>query len=70
VEGVKQMISRQVLKWKDDPKMCDYLRPETLFNKTKFDGYYAAKDVPIPSGGKSTNADSGQIQETIIPRSL
>ena len=40
------MIIRQVKMWKGT-SMAKYLRPETLFNKTKFDSYYAAKDLPI-----------------------
>ncbi len=27
--------------------MQEYLRPETLFGKEKFNGYYAAKDLPV-----------------------
>jgi uncharacterized phage protein (TIGR02220 family) len=46
IDGVRQMISRQSMLWKDDPRMARYLRPETLFNKTKFDSYYAMKDLP------------------------
>lgn len=29
--------------WKDDPKMCKYLRPETLYNSEKFQGYLNRK---------------------------
>lgn len=46
LEGIKKMIDRQVAKWSGD-KMEEYLRPETLFGKHKFDGYYAAKDLPV-----------------------
>lgn len=46
VPGVKAMIDRMVVKWgKTD--MDDYLRPETLFGASKFDGYYAARLVPV-----------------------
>jgi len=46
LDGVKLMIERQCRRWKGTAQ-ADYLRPETLFNKTKFDGYYAAKEQPI-----------------------
>ena len=46
IAGVKQMISRQCDLWKDT-RMQEYLRPETLFGKQKFNGYYAAKDLPV-----------------------
>lgn len=51
VDGVKRMITRQCQLWGKDAKMCEYLRPTTLFSKTNFDNYYAAKDLPI----KETN---------------
>ena len=35
----RQVIAMQVRKWKNDPEMCDFLRPATLFNKTKFAQY-------------------------------
>jgi uncharacterized phage protein (TIGR02220 family) len=46
LEGVKAMIHRQCKRWKGTPQE-EFLRPETLFGKTKFDGYYAAKDQPV-----------------------
>ena len=48
-DGVRQMIDRQSKKWAGS-NMEDYMRPETLFNKTKFDGYYAARDQPVING--------------------
>lgn len=49
IEGVKKMIERQCLRWLGT-EQADYLRPETLFGKQKFDGYYAAKDMPLSNG--------------------
>lgn len=46
VDGVKEMVVRQCEKWKGT-EQSEYLRPETLFNKTKFDSYYAARELPI-----------------------
>jgi hypothetical protein len=54
------MIDRQVLRWKGDAKMEEYIRPATLFNKVKFDGYYAAKDLAVTapaSNGKGLVPD-------------
>jgi uncharacterized phage protein (TIGR02220 family) len=42
------MIQRMVKLWGNDPKMRQYLRPETLFNATKFQGYYQARHDPLP----------------------
>ena len=56
VEDMKQVIDNRVLEWSDDPKMAAYLRPSTLFNEDKFDGYLnntakpatrKAKDFPF-----------------------
>lgn len=60
IEGVKAMIDRQCERWKGTT-MEEYLRPETLFGKTKFDGYYAARNLPI-----QTAAENGKPQ----PKSL
>lgn len=49
--GVKAMIMNQVKEWKGT-EMDKYLRPETLFNKTKFDGYYANREAVIPERPK------------------
>lgn len=38
-EILKQVIQLKTFDWKDDFKMNDYLRPETLFNPTKFQTY-------------------------------
>jgi uncharacterized phage protein (TIGR02220 family) len=39
VDECKAVIDMKVQEWLDDPKMSLYLRPETLFNATKFEGY-------------------------------
>ena len=46
VFGVRKMISRQCGMW-GGTMMQEYLRPETLFGKEKFDSYYASRDLPI-----------------------
>jgi hypothetical protein len=67
-EGVLQMIRRQVKLWKDDPKMREFLRPTTLFNSTKFNEYYAAREQPIPSqnlrSGKPNDRNFGMPSTT------
>lgn len=57
-QGCAQMIRRQVANWKDNPEMREYLRPETLFRKSKFNSYYAAKDQP-PHATNSGNNPKG-----------
>lgn len=63
IEGVKKMIDRQCDRWKGTPQE-EYLRPETLFGKTKFDNYYAAKDLPIQ------NENNRAVSEKRIDRSI
>lgn len=46
IDGVRAMLLRQAAMWKGTPQ-ADYLRPETLFNKTKFESYYANRDQAI-----------------------
>ncbi len=39
VQDLKAVIDLKVREWSNDTKMSKYLRPETLFGPTKFDGY-------------------------------
>lgn len=41
VQQCKAVIAIKNRAWKDDPKMSQFLRPETLFGKTKFESYIA-----------------------------
>jgi uncharacterized phage protein (TIGR02220 family) len=47
--GILKMITRQVLLWKDNPKMSEFLRPQTLFGKEKFQSYYDQRELPVTS---------------------
>lgn len=42
IDDFKKVIDIKTAKWKSDPKMCDFLRPETLFG-TKFESYLQEK---------------------------
>ncbi len=48
LDDFKAVIDKKVAEWLNDPKMCKFLRPETLFG-TKFEGYLNA---PAPKGVK------------------
>ena len=39
VEDFKTVIDKKVKAWKDDPRMAQYLRPETLFRPGHFESY-------------------------------
>ena len=56
--GVRKMIARQCLRWKNT-QFSEYLTPITLFSKTKFDSYYAARDLPIASDAKHNPRNDG-----------
>jgi uncharacterized phage protein (TIGR02220 family) len=47
----KDVIDAKVQEWLNDSKWSKYLRPETLFNATKFAGYVGQLGAPS-SGGK------------------
>lgn len=56
IEGIKQMIDRQCRSWPVDDRMHEYLRPETLFGKQKFDNYYGQRMAPVTrENGSGTN---------------
>lgn len=39
-QDIKSVIAMKVREWQSDPDMAQYLRPETLFNRTKFAQYH------------------------------
>lgn len=43
---IKQVIDNVVLAWVDDPKMQQYIRPQTIFRASKFEGYLNAPPYP------------------------
>ena len=43
LEDFKHVIDVKTAEWKDDPEMNKYLRPQTLFAPTKFEGYLNEK---------------------------
>lgn len=47
-DGCLKMIERQAAMWKGT-RMEEYLRPSTLFGKEKFNEYYAARELPVPT---------------------
>ena len=47
VDDFKTVIDRKSADWKHDPKMCNYLRPETLFG-TKFESYLVSHNGVAP----------------------
>lgn len=53
------VVKAKANQWRGDPKMAQYLRPETLFG-TKFDGYLNEKNIGRSSG---TAAGSNRINE-------
>ena len=42
LDDFKKVIDGRVAEWKADPRMCQYIRPQTLFG-TKFESYLNAK---------------------------
>lgn len=50
IDQLIEVIDKKVSKWENDIKMCDYLRPSTLFRKSNFENYLNEK---IPQDEKS-----------------
>lgn len=45
VDDLISVCKKQLDAWGDDPKMVKYLRPETVFNQTKFPSYLNARSA-------------------------
>ncbi len=47
-EDLRLVVQNRVAKWQHDPEQSEYLRPETLFRPSKFEGYLQAAKTPKP----------------------
>ena len=61
VEELKRVIDFKNAQWANDPKMATYLRPQTLFQAGKFQGYLTAANVKPKSNGHNL---SGKVYES------
>ena len=55
VQDFKDVIDGRIAAWANDPKMSEYIRPETLFG-SKFEGYLNASK-PTPKSEKEVKLD-------------
>nr|DAI70420.1 MAG TPA: hypothetical protein [Caudoviricetes sp.] len=55
VDEIKLVIDRKCADWLNNPKMAEFLRPETLFGN-KFESYLNAKPAPQSNPNAYTNA--------------
>lgn len=66
--GMRMMIKRKCDQWLNDPKMSDYLRPDTLFRPKNFPGYYASRNMPVENNNHTPQGkkfhDGANVYET------
>ncbi len=67
VQPVLDVIAAKCKQWNDDSKMRPYLRPETLFNRTKFEGYLeASKSQPTPAAKIRTPEEQAAYEARLL----
>jgi uncharacterized phage protein (TIGR02220 family) len=54
VEQMKAVVDAKVRDWAHDPKMCEYLRPATLFNAEKFGQYVGSLGTARANGHETS----------------
>ena len=54
-DQLRAVVARKVAEWRDDPKMQKFLRPETLFNKTKCEQYVGDLAAPAAISRRRIN---------------
>ena len=57
VDDFKTVIDKKVKSWKSDPKMSQYLRPETLFRPSHFESYLNEIETGRASPQVTFNSD-------------
>ncbi|WP_431030032.1 conserved phage C-terminal domain-containing protein [Lysinibacillus sp. LZ02] len=64
LEDFKRVIDVKVKQWLHNPDMNKYLRPDTLFNATKFEGYL--NEAPIKPNIQAQSSSHVQPQQPIL----
>jgi len=73
VDDFKTVIDKKSTEWSNDPKMAQYLRPETLFG-TKFESYLNQKVIkkPAPKNSfhnfKQRDYDMDELEKKLLGR--
>jgi uncharacterized phage protein (TIGR02220 family) len=52
--NLRQVIANRCLKWRDDEKMAEFLRPETLFRPSNFTNYFGELGKGLTDDANST----------------
>ena len=65
LDEFKRVIDHQCAKWKGDPKMEEYLRPQTLFNGEKFESYLNAPPPESISAKTQGTDTAGRVLEEL-----
>lgn len=60
VDGIRKMIKRQLDMWRGT-EFERFMRPETLFNATKFSGYYDDREQPVKRGREAIRAQTEDV---------
>lgn len=61
-QDCRDVICDRVAAWVSDSKMREYLRPETLFNRTKFNSYLGnLGTMPASTGNQAPNPFAGGV---------
>ncbi len=67
LDGIRAMIKRQCERWQNTYQ-SDYLRPETLFRRCKFDSYYANRDLPVIHETTNHSKPKSLMEKDLIKR--
>lgn len=61
IDDLKSVIDKKTAEWSTDSRMSQYLRPATLFNAEKCDGYLNAPAMPVSQNTNQYQNRGGRI---------
>lgn len=70
LDDFKKVIDGRVAAWKGDAKMCEFLRPSTLFRASKFEGYLNAKPIRMKPKNSFNNFEQRDYDFAELERQL
>jgi len=64
-DDVRLVVDFKSAEWGDDPKMAQYVRPDTLFRPSKFPGYLAAAKLWDQQGRPPLNGHRSKLEDSL-----
>lgn len=66
VEDFRRVIDTKYAEWVNDPDMCKYIRPQTLFRPSHFENYLNQRSAPVDAQSNGISQEMSELYNALI----